>query len=90
MKNLVYPKSTRARKLMIELDPSENYEGGTPAMVRLFIDGQEVECATYNCVAQEGSNAFNGEEIDDSEYDWILDDSTQKAVEDFIESLEVK
>ena len=29
-------------------------------------------------------------EITDAEYDWILDDSTQKTVEDFIESLEVK
>ena len=86
MKNLIYPKSTHARKLVIELDPEENYEGSTPAMVRIFLNGKEVDCCTWNIV--EAGLSPESEAFTDQEWKWLH--SMQSTVENFIEYLEGK
>jgi len=85
IKTLVYPKSTKARRLVIELDPEENYEGSAPAMVRLFLNEKEADCCTWNIV--EAGLSPEDEAFTDQEWDWLH--SMHSKVQDFIESLVV-
>jgi len=86
IKKITYPHSSRARRLVIELDPEENYEGSTPAMVHIFINGTPTDCCTWNIV--EAGLSPENEAFTEQEWKWLH--SMQSTVENFIESLEVK
>jgi len=86
MKNLIYPNSTRARKVVIALDPSENYEGGAPVMVRILLNGREADSCTWNIIDagfEPETESFTAEE-----WKWLH--SMNATVKNFFDSLEVK
>ena len=72
------------RKLSVILDRGEDYAGGTPAMVRLYKNLKEIDCATWDCLRGEGS--FENYPITDQESAWL--DKQAKRVESFLETLE--
>ena len=82
IQTLVNPKSTKTRRLIIELDPEENYEGSTPAMVRLFLNEKEADCCTWNIV--EAGLDPETEAFTDQEWEWLH--SMHPEVQGFIES----
>ena len=83
MKKYMYPKSTKFRKIVVELDPSENYEGATPAMIRLLKNDHEVDCCTWNVI--EAGESLENESFTDQEWEWLM--SMDSIVKDFIESV---
>ena len=83
MKNILYPQSTRSRKVVIELDPSENYEGGAPVMVRILLNGKEADCCTWNIV--EAGYEPEIESFTEQEWKWLH--SMQSTVSKFVEAL---
>jgi hypothetical protein len=72
------------RKLSVVMDRSEDYEGGTPVMVRLYENSKEVDCATWACMMGEG--AFENYTITDGELAWLM--KQQDKVDSFLETCE--
>jgi len=79
----VYPQSTAKRRLVVEFDQREDYEGGTPVMVRLYDGKREIDCCTWNII--DAGFSMETTSFTDSEWKWFH--SLQPLVEEFLSTL---
>jgi hypothetical protein len=68
--------------LVVELNPAELYEGGTPAMVYRNKNLCDEDNGTFACACGEGELSYRGTKLSQREMSWL--ESLEPRVEAFL------